>query len=328
MEDVSTTTSNNKRVKIMSSPSLEGFADEVLSKISGYLRSNSSALLAVALTASSSSWQRTNWKIEPTHAAKVVLSTGYYHYICFGDDDKELAAQLTDADIGGFLACVLACKEESWVRRDGVAKRRDGVAKSIYLVNCKRIIGYGLEPLRNCTQLESIYLGEENDTMLSAKVAIPILESVIRDRERPLHFTLPKKWHDGESVVEYLLYINFLKSYNVLMNSRNVVCCLDEYEDSDSDDDEKTIIQCDNICRGTKERPWVNVNGDCTHNLTCDCCNKTYCNDCSRSFLHKGACVSCKVKGCRQCCETKKCDECHVSSVCDIWDHKTYVPID
>ena len=294
MTDEDANTPNNKRARIMSPQPLgfDDLPDEVLTKVSRYLSSNSRVLLAVAVTASSSAWKESNYNIKPSDAAKVILANEelYCNAVSFGHTDKDLAAKLTDEEFGGFLACADAVH---------------GV-KIVSLMHCKLLVGYGLEPLRSCTQVESIVLcsDEENDTSdggsaeiyLSKEVVIPILESVIEKREKPLYFTLPETWCAEQSE----MVVSFLQKYNKLMNSRNILCCME-------------LPECSNICRGTEERPWVYTTGGNfgMHNLTCDVCNKTCCRECSNEFTHP--CVKCKLVGCKQCEGTIKCDLCQVS---------------
>lgn len=296
----------NKRARTWS-PQPLGFydlPDEVLTKVSEYLSSNSRVLLAVALTASPLKWRALKWKIQPSDAAKIILANEelYCNYVSFGrESDEALAAKLTDEDIGGYLACANAVH---------------GV-KSFRLVHFKKLVGYGLEPLRSCTGLESIHLctGEENDaeteSILSDDAVIPILESIIEEREKPLYFTLPKKW----CVEQSELLTIFLRKYNKLMNSRNISCCM---EPSDEDEDG---VHCTNICRGTDERPWVNLAGGNfgMHNMTCDSCFDTFCGECATEFTHP--CVTCKTVGCKQCEGTIKCDLCQVSVDCILFEN-------
>ena len=286
-----------------------GFADlpdEVLVNIVTYLPRTSRALLAVALTASSSAWKQSNYKIKPSETAKIILSAVKYctySYIGFGGkEENELVDKLTEEDIGGYLACADAVH---------------GV-KSFSLDYCKNLVGYGLEPLRNSSKLPKIYLspieGDNNELSLSEDVVIPILESIIEKRENPLYFTLPKKWCDKPCQ----LVVDFLQKYNKLMNTtRSVVCGVHEYGTSDSGEWKR--VGCNNICRGTDARPWVNPNaGDLfgMHNMTCDGCNQTYCGECATEYFHKEACVKCAIRGCKECVESFECVACKVSKCC------------
>ena len=163
-------TTANKRPKIMSLQPL-AFADlpdVALANIVNYLPRTSRALLAVAVTASSSAWKKSNYKIKPSETAKIILSAVKYctySFIGFGDkEENELVVKLTDEDIGGVLAC---------------ANAMQGV-KSFSIDCCKKLVGYGLEPLRNSTQLGKIYLPErEADTLESVCHSFQVIRLVL-----------------------------------------------------------------------------------------------------------------------------------------------------
>ena len=168
-------TVSNKRTKVY--VDFNTLPNETLVGISSYLDKTSCMLLAVALTASSSSWKRSNWNIEPSEASRIVLSTApsSYREIHFGDnDEKFLAAKLSDADIGAYLSLT---KQIPWFVP----------VTEFSLKHCINVVGYGLEPLRNSTHLQKIDLiagtHEGNDSQytsrLSEEVVIPILESII-----------------------------------------------------------------------------------------------------------------------------------------------------
>lgn len=288
------TTTSNKRAKF--AQGFDDMPDVVLLKVTSYLNSNSAVLFAVALTASSATWRRSNWNIKPSEASRIILGDDptHFKYKCnfyfeFGDDEKELTAKLTDADIGGYLACATVSGQFN-----------DYAISSISLRHCN-IVGHGLEPLRGSDQITSIDLRftlDNNDAdvenNLSEELVIPILESIIEKREKPLYFTLPKKWIKDQSQ----LVVGFLEKYNSLMNSRNIIC---------------QGCTCENACQGTDEKPWVNFSGDDigTHNFTCDRCEDTFCGDCAD--LHEEPCVKCKMHGCEDCDFSLKCVICNVS---------------
>lgn len=287
------TTTSNKRAK--SAQGFDDMPDEVLLKVTSYLNSNSAVLFAVALTASSATWRRSNWNIKPSEASRIILGVNdstygrYFGYFGFGDDEKELAAKLTDADIGGCLACAIVSGQ---FNNDAIS--------SVSLRHCN-IVGNGLEPLRGSDQIKSIdlrFTPDNNDAdvenNLSEELVIQLLESIIEKREKPLYFTLPKKWIKDQSK----LVVGFLEKYNSLMNSRNIIC---------------QGYTCENACQGTEEKPWVNFCGDDigTHNFTCDICENTFCGDCVD--LHEEPCVKCNAKGCGNCDVSLKCVICNVS---------------
>jgi len=170
-------TVSNKRTKVY--VDFNVMPNEVLVGISSYLDKTSCMLLAVGLTASSSSWKRSNWNIKVSEASRIVLSTSpsSYREICFGNDEKFLAAKLSDADIGAYLSLT---KQIPWFVP----------ITEISLEHCINVVGYGLEPIRNnSTHLQKIDLiagsHEGNDSYytsrLSEEVVIPILDSIIED---------------------------------------------------------------------------------------------------------------------------------------------------
>ena len=169
-------TISNKRAKVY--VDFNTLPNEVLVGISSYLDETSCMLFAVALTASSSSWERSNWNIRPSEASRIVLSTAPSSYleIQFGDDENFLAAKISDADIGAYLSLA---KQIPWFVP----------VTTLSLKNCINVVGYGLEPLRNSTYLQKIDLiagsHEGNDSQytsrLSEEAVIPILDSIIED---------------------------------------------------------------------------------------------------------------------------------------------------
>ena len=193
--------------------------DSVLLHITSYIQDTSRVLLAVALTASSSSWRKSNWKIKPSAASIVILSgktiRNFSSYIIdFVDMDKGLAAKLSDEDVGGVLASIGALHT---IRR-------------VKFTHCVGITGKGLEPLRGSIHLESIDLSLVGtrcspnlnpEAKLSKMDVIPILDSILDAEGCTLkHVQFPKKWRMEQSQ----LLGRFLAKYNRVMNSRNIVC--------------------------------------------------------------------------------------------------------
>ena len=169
-------TISNKRAKVY--VDFNVMPNEVLVGISSYLDKTSCMLFAVALTASSSSWKRSNWNIRPSEASRIVLSTASSSYsdVHFGDDEKFLAAKLSDEDIGAYLSLT---KQIPWFYP----------ITALSLKHCINVVGYGLEPLRNSIHLQKIDLiagtHEGNDSQftsrLSEEVVIPMLDSIVED---------------------------------------------------------------------------------------------------------------------------------------------------
>lgn len=93
---------------------LNGLPDEVLPNVVKYL--DTPVLLAVALTAPSTSWQvaltapstswQNKWNINET-SRKILLDTSWEEldFKCFG---KDVSSRLTDNDVGAILKCINA----------------------------------------------------------------------------------------------------------------------------------------------------------------------------------------------------------------------------
>jgi len=109
----------------------------------------------------------------------------------------------------------------------------------------------------------------------------------------PFYFTLPKHWCNKQSQT----VLRFLQNYNTMMNRTNIVCS-NQYQQQPS-------LKCINVCRGTQERPWVNLSGDSfgTFNLTCDRyehCSNTFCVDCAIKNELRPPCEKCTKRGCNK----------------------------
>ena len=294
-------------------PTIHGLPDAALAHIAEFLSYTHRALLAVGLTASSSTWRKSNWKIRPSEASKVICSKREWNGEVIIYANKDLAAKLTDNDIGGVLACVQSVHE----------------IKVVKLTNCVNISGCGLEPLRNSIHLEQLDLGlvglNESpnispEPMISEAAVIPILHSIVETDGCSLsHLQFPKKWRLGQSRT----LDHFLARYNSMMNSRNLVCSAEEMENGE-------FVPCGNRFRGEQHnRPWVNREGDHfgINNYSCYRCRKHSCPDCSNhenenlwsagtQFISDLVCEKCEQKCCTKCTygnETLMCEICEVS---------------
>lgn len=121
---------------------LNGLPDEVLPNVVKYL--DTPLLLAVALTAPSTSWQKYKWNINPSETSmsrKVLLNTSWEEldFVRFG---KDVSSRLTDTDLGAILKCINA----------------KDVLKVLRLTYCSNIIGDGLAPLRQSVVLQELDL--------------------------------------------------------------------------------------------------------------------------------------------------------------------------
>lgn len=207
-----TNTINSKRRK-MSPHSLHisDLPDGALVEIARYLPKASCALLAVALTAPPTSWERTKWQLWPSAMSKVVVSAYAKHWgeIDFEDVEKDTAAKLTDGDVGGVLKCTISLRP----------------LRSLKLAGCINITGRGLRPLICSSSIERLDLSlvgrnDEPDLdpepLLSEKSVSPILLSIllikiktvgvgcrekVTFKSRLKHIQLPRKFLDKEKDV-------------------------------------------------------------------------------------------------------------------------------
>jgi len=83
-----------------------------------------------------------------------------------------------------------------------------------------------------------------------------------------------------------------------MMNRTSIVC-------SNERQQQESPTYCSNICRGTPEKPWVNLSGERfgAFNLICDryeLCNNTFCVDCASKNELRKTCEKCSKKGCNK----------------------------
>jgi len=303
---------SNKRAKISSDslPHIGNLPDSVLLNTVSYLQETSRVLLAVALTASSVSWREERWKIKPSDSAVLIMKEGkvnkFNSYVDFVNTEKDLAAKLSDEDVGGVLKCVSSLH----------------TIKHLQLTHCVGIKGSCLEPLRGSTTLMSIDLSLVEDKQspninpepaISTAEVIPILHSIIDAEGCSLnHIQFPKKWR-GELKLFFSpkkqLLKRFLSKYNRMMKNSNVTCGAHKCTDGNWG-------PCGRICQGgTEERPWVNTGGNNfgIFNSTCYSCNDTYCQECTEEEdINLAVCDKCEKNHCSHCNETLKCDTCQV----------------
>ena len=310
---------SSKRAKISSDslPHIGNLPDSVLLNTVSYLQETSRVLLAVALTASSASWREALYKIKPSDSAVLIMKEGkvnkFHSYVDFVHTEKDLAAKLSDEDIGGVLKCVGALH----------------TIKHLKLTHCVGIKGSCLEPLRASTtlvQLDLSLVGNKQSPVLDPEPAIstaeviPILHSIIDAEDCSLkHIQFPKKWR-GELKLFFTpkkqLLMRFLSKYNRMMKNSNFTC--GAYGGNHG--------TCGRVCQGTEERPWVNTGSDNfgIFNSTCYSCNKTYCQECTEDDSEDededlpvlAVCEKCEKNHCSDCNETKTCDTCEVSHIC------------
>ena len=304
---------SSKRAKISSDslPHIGNLPDSVLLNTVSYLQETSRVLLAVALTASSASWQKEQYIINPSDSAVLIMKEGkvnkFHSYVDFVNTEKDLAVKLSDEDIGGVLKCVSAVH----------------TIRKVKLTHCVGMKGSCLEPLRASSTLMSIDLSLVEDKespninpepAISTAEVIPILHSIIDTEGCSLkHIQFPKKWR-GELKLFFSpkkqLLMRFLSKYNRMMKNSNVTCGAYKWTDGNHG-------PCGRVCQSTEEHPWVNTGGNNfgIFNSTCYSCNDTYCQECKEDdeVEDLAVCEKCEKNHCSDCNETLKCDTCQVS---------------
>ena len=280
--------------------SMENFPKNALSSVAAYLEKTPHALLAVALSAPSSSWEKCVWTKEPSRASKIFLSNPYYQRsrsncpyedkwenLDLNDVVESLIAKLTDGDICGILVCI-----------DERNNR-----KRLSPLLCASVQGDELAPLRDSVVLEYIKLSLVYDytrpiidpkLLISKNAVVPILQSIIgKDGSSLKYLPLPKIWRVRQRQVLGV----FLETYNRVLNNRKLGCS-----------------KCGGLCLGTSQMPWVNQQGEeyGLQNFTChrSSCMEYLCRDFEvGNGFHFYPCY--ELKYCDECVLVKTCSECH-----------------
>ena len=269
-----------------------------LVNVSEYLPKPSKAMLAVALSAPSSSW---NVNSIPSNVSKAIVSASQWDTLDFEDVNKELANKLTDDDISAVLICIDA----------------HDVLKKLKLCGCINIIGHGLSPLRGSSILEQIDIslaGKDEEPQIepipriSHEIVLPILDGIISsDRCTLKYIQLPWKWRETPPVIE------FKRRYNQHLDTRGFSCSKCNRNMNTQDWFENTMIcyeclkpicsQCDMdgraaICRNCIKKYC----DDCVYMTECDECEEAICENCYK------VCVGCSRSGCESCIEMLRCE--------------------
>ena len=316
---------------------LEGLPHPILTEISSYLKMvepnnkelGSGILLAVALTASKSSWDKLQYDdttdinrlLSPTSEA--VLRTGTEDYLGNQCDTFDLYNmqlnfgatmyyynydKLDDIDLKAILICIDA---------------RNNV-KSLKLTGGLNISGRGLEPLAGSKVIERIDLSLERGCIkdseqisLSEGVVLPLLQSIIEGNSSSLrHIQLPVKWRKDKSTD----LTRFMEVYNSHLRDSARLC---QHEWKEGGVQKK----CENrvgmgmhtqtlgvrygIQTGTCYQCMKNFCGSfrCADTLDyCPQCQKYLCNECNNVY----ECSNCFKTSCDsfECGEVRKCDVC------------------
>ena len=262
---------------------LEELHDSLLSEISSYLPGGG-ILLAVALTASPSSWEKfqytdtTNDALNIlSRASQAVLSVHHaddwrkkFEVIDFGWMNQYAGStpghaqkRLDDVDLRAILICIDAHNN----------------LKSLNLTGCITISGKGLEPLCGSTVLQRIDMSlvsgnyESNnhgaENMLSEADVLPVLNSIILKGEQSSlkHIQLPLKWRHKRSTELTL----FLVEYNGFLDSTyGSLICQHEWKEEGIDK------KCDCV-NNMEMHLWGQRYGIQT--ATCSDCLKHFCTD-------------------------------------------------
>ena len=256
--------------------------DSLLENVARYLSLPSRALFAASLTAPSASWERVNWRLQPSTTSKAIVSSlredgGDRISLDFDDIEKSLAKKLIDADIGALLTCINA----------------KDTLRILKLAGCVNITGSGLEPLQGSTILELIDLsmvvkhekaGIEPEPLISQAIVVAILGSIVDVDGCSLRYIqFPLAWcHTG--------FLEFRERYNQSCRNRMPHCskCFSSMEDYND---------------------WLM---QYQHNV-CYCCLKPFCETCEDDegdeFLD--FCRSCKKDYCSDCCVLPQCETCN-----------------
>jgi hypothetical protein len=295
---------NKKKMRtssILDAP-IYNLPDAVLIHISSFVNDASKVLLAVALTASSDAIRKSNYDIKPCPGARAILNQHdqYDHlfnrYKNFEKTEKELAARLSDEDVGGMLACMGDISE---------------IANVNFLAHCVNITGICLGALRGSTTLTKLDLSGVNhlyrrqETKLLESDVIPILDGIIDEDGSALqHIQFPKKWREARSQ----LLVDFLSKYNRVMNAKNIECRADKYSPDGA------YSSCGKICSGTARCPWISKSKELfgVYNFTCFSCHGSYCGECVDENIIEALCERCEKRFCNECNDILTCDNCGV----------------
>ena len=289
---------------------------EALSLIAGYLPNEiSAAMFVVALTAPSSSWERLNWKWQPSMLSKSIMQpykkkkfASEIDFACIG---KDVANKLTDGDLGAILVCI-----ESQSQTPN---------KKLKLTGLVNITGSGLSPIKGFTALWQIDLslvGQHESAriepapLLSDVVVVPILQSIMDNGSSSFkHLQLPQMWRDNpsECLDQFLIgYNNHLKKQPFCCQSntprpipnRPIHKCLET-----NGEDMVTITKGDMY--GLQNFTcYVCYAKYCGLWLPCTGCSKYYCGGC---IPIKKECSNCLAVYCKGCTSISECTKCGTS---------------
>ena len=255
----------------------------ILAHAASFLAAPSRAFFAVALDENSATTSSPNER-------SLAIVGNNWDVLDFGQIEKDLAEELSDADIERVLHCI-----------DAASK-----LKRLKLTSCTNITGTCLEPLRGSLIVEQIDLslvGNERpdpdlEPPISCDHVLPILDSIIeREGCALMHLQFPSVWRKEPSTDSE--FHAFIVRYNEMRRGRGEITCL----------------KCNKILPHDEEE-WIETYTEDdydygTHRYTCYGCFKHYCNVCfvsGQSFRMTNECVACGRNYCKGCVEmTEKC---------------------
>ena len=292
--DLSFDDSSKRRRTTLASPNL---VDLPLTSIADYLPSTNRILLAVALTASS--LKDIGWTdAKLSTASKAVLASTE----CWGLDFAEIseyAGDPSDEDLRTLLLNIDA----------------KNTLKTLNIGRCYKIVGHGLEPLRESTVLE--------------RLVLPTLMEKISLRDRPfLETTLPL----SIEVVIPIVYsiINAICSSSKILDRLGLLHDLQWYIERAQNDTSSPFHEiCTNVQQALRRELTKDDElgyGICSmfycierYPERCDNCNIAFCLDCNGDasrdeFAIFGVCNS------RYCSVCTQLDDVDSAIGCDRWD--------
>ena len=276
------TTDNTKRRRTTSSHkdnsilSLSTLPVDHLTTVSSYLAPTSKLLFSCALSAPSASFG-TEGDESLTNESKAILTSmgSTIEVLDFGDV-CDLAGKLSDDDIAAVLVCIDAKNQ----------------LKKLVLTGCNRLVGHGLESLRESTVLERISLHLPMES-LSTSVITPILDSIVdsdRNSLREIKVSNIKHAKNEPAVGKFLAKFNKLFS-----NGDKCEACVHAgWEAHTIPTASRTCFECFKgmceVCNSYSEDRIRN----CSH------CDLTFCEN---HGSDEGPCYACNIFYCSACAE-------------------------
>jgi len=275
-------TSSHSDDNILSLSTLPG---DHLTNVSSYLAPTSKLLLACALSAPSTSFSTINWKGDEslTNESKDILTSigSTVQVLDFGDVG-DLAGKLYDDDIAAVLACIDAKNK----------------LKKLQLTHCKRLVGHGLESLRESVVLEHISLPLPLEN-LSTSVITPIVDSIVGSDGNSLCEINVTNIKHAPEISEFLA-----KFHKLMTNGDRCECCLKLLEGGGMH--EGFEVQSASLtCFDCFKSSCDHCNDDDEYNqenriLECSHCDLTFCEECRSN---EDPCYGCGKSFCSVCAE-------------------------